>query len=126
MRFFLDEGVPVMTGDALVEAGHEVIFFNQSGVAKGSADPVVCISAAANNAILVAHDRDMKTLAKGHGVTPARFKKLNLLSLTCRESAGPSRINDALSLIEHEWKESIKRGQRLHIVIGDSVIRTHR
>ena len=84
LRFFLDEGVPVMTGEALEAAGHQVIYFKESGVAKGSSDQIVCVVAEMNDAILVAHDGDMKTLAKGHGITPARFKTLNLLRVCPR------------------------------------------
>jgi predicted nuclease of predicted toxin-antitoxin system len=78
MKFLLDEGVTVSAGKVLQDAGHEVIFFNASGLAKSSSDPLVCITALASDAILVAQDGDMKTLARGHGITPARFK-----SLTC-------------------------------------------
>ena len=126
MRFFLDEGVTVSAGHALQAAGHEVIFFNDSGVAKGADDPVVCITAEANDAVLVFSDRDMRTLARGHGVTPARFRTLNLLQLQCRESNTPARIAAAMSLIEHEWERGEGRERRFHVVIGDEVIRTHR
>lgn len=126
LKFFLDEGVPVMTGQALEAAGHEVIYFNQSSIAKGAEDPIVCIAAGANDAILVAHDGDMKVLARGHGITSARFKTLSLLELTCREADGPRRIAEAMSLIEHEWVAGAGRERRLFIVIGPEVIRTHR
>jgi len=126
LRFFLDEGVPLMTGQALQLMGHEVIYFGESGLAKGSADTMVCAIAEVNEAILVAHDNDMKTLARGHGVTPARFKSLNLLSLTCRESEGPRRIAEAMSLIEHEWAVGKGKERRLFVVLGDNTIRTNR
>ena len=103
MKFLLDEGVTVSAGHALEAAGHEVIFFDQSGLSKSSADTLVCIAAAANDAILVAHDNDMKTLARGHGITPARFRTLNLLQLLCREANSPARLAIAMSLVEHEW-----------------------
>jgi predicted nuclease of predicted toxin-antitoxin system len=126
LRFFLDEDVPVSTGKALERAGHDVIYFDSSGVGKSSADPVVCLAADINKAILVAHDGDMKTLAKGHGVTPARFKALNILKLSCRESVGPRRVAEAMSLIVHEWRKGNGRERRLFVVLGDQVIRTHR
>jgi predicted nuclease of predicted toxin-antitoxin system len=126
MKFFLDEGVTVSAGRALEAAGHEVIYFGDSGLAKGTADPVVCLAAQANDAILVANDNDMRTLARGHGITPARFKTLNLLQLKCRESNSATRISEAMSLIEHEWEKGKGRERRFHVVIGDAVIRTHR
>jgi predicted nuclease of predicted toxin-antitoxin system len=126
MRFFLDEGVTVSAGRVLEAAGHEVIFFDRSGLLKGSDDPIVCIAAEANDAILVAHDNDMKTLARGHGITPPRFRTLNLLQLLCREATSPARISEAMSLIEHEWIKGEGRERRLHVVIGDTMIRTYR
>jgi predicted nuclease of predicted toxin-antitoxin system len=126
MRFFLDEGVTVSAGHALAGAGHDVIFFNDSGLLKGSEDPLVCIAAEANEAVLVFTDRDMRTLAKGHGMARARFRTLSLLQLQCREAATPLRLTAAMSLIEHEWLKGDGRERRLHVVIGDEVMRTHR
>lgn len=115
-----------MTGKALEAAGHEVIYFGQSGIIKGSADTLVCISAAANDAILVAQDGDMKTLARGHGITPARFKSLSLLKLSCREADGPRRVTEAMTLIEHEWRVGAGRERRLFVEVSDGVIRSNR
>jgi len=126
MRFFLDEGVTVSAGRALQATGHEVIFFNSSGLAKATDDPAVCAAAEANDAVLVFTDRDMRTIAKGHGVTPARFRALSLLQLRCREAKTPARIKDAMSLIEHEWEKGEGRERRFHVVISNEVIRTHR
>jgi len=113
-------------GRALEAAGHEVIFFDRSGLLKGSDDPVVCIAAEANDAILVAHDNDMKTLARGHGIAPARFRTLSLLQLLCREANSAARIGVAMSLIQHEWEKGEGRERRLHVVVGDTMIRTYR
>ena len=126
MRFLLDEGVPVSVGQVLRAAGHEVIFFADSGLAKSSADPVVCATAAANDAVLVSHDNDMKSLARGHGITPARFKSLSLLKLSCREARSATRVQAAMSLIEHEWQVGAGQERRLYVEISDTVIRTHR
>jgi predicted nuclease of predicted toxin-antitoxin system len=124
----LDEGVPVSVGQILQEAGHEVIFFNSSGLSPGSPDAVVCAAADASNAILVALDGDMKRLARGMGVSGGRFKALSLLKLECFEPDAAARVKLALSLVEHEWKVSpvIEGKRRIYIVIGDGVIRTHR
>ncbi|WP_072341200.1 DUF5615 family PIN-like protein [Devosia enhydra] len=127
MKFLLDEGVPVSVGFVLRDAGHEVILFNESGLAKGSADPVVCVAAESSDAILVAADHDMKSLAKGHGITPARFKKLGLLRFECPKPMAVARIDASLSLIEHEWQKVVS-GQcvRIFVTIGESVIKTYR
>jgi predicted nuclease of predicted toxin-antitoxin system len=128
LRFFLDEGVPDSVGEVLRQAGHQVTLLRESGIATGSADTVVCVTAEANDCILVAQDGDMKQLAKDRGINPGRFRTLSLLRLQCREPRAASRVAAALSLIEHEWTASeAGAGQRrLYVVIGDSMIRTHR
>jgi predicted nuclease of predicted toxin-antitoxin system len=126
LKFLLDERVTVSAGKALETARHEVIYFDASGIAKGSTDSMVCIIALLNDAILVAQDADMKTLARGHGVKPARFKSLNLLKLFCRESAAAGRLKEGMSLIEHEWARGEGQERRFFVAIGDGVMRTHR
>lgn len=126
LRFMLDEGVPLSAGKALEQGGHEVIYFKDSGLAKGSADQLVCITAEKNEAILVAHDGDMRSLAKGHGIKPARFKTLSLLHLECDEANDAARLKDAMSLIEHEWVVGEGRPRRLYVTIGKEVMRTRR
>lgn len=128
LKFLLDEGVATSVGRALEHAGHEVIFFNNSGIVASSADTVVCTVAEANDAILVAHDGDMKQIAKSRGITGGRFKALSLLKLECRESQAASRVATALSLIEHEWQVAplIQGKRRLFIIVGKNTIRTHR
>jgi predicted nuclease of predicted toxin-antitoxin system len=126
LRFFLDEGVPVSVGDSLKEAGHEVILLSDA-IARGATDTLVCAAALANEAILVAQDGDMKEIAKRHGAGHDRFAQLSLLKLSCKPSQSANRIRQALSLIEHEWAYSEgKAARRLFMIIGDSVIRTHR
>jgi predicted nuclease of predicted toxin-antitoxin system len=127
MKFLLDEGVPVSVGSVLKGAGHDVIFFNNSGLAKGTPDPVVCAAAESHDAVLVAADHDMKRLAKGHGITKARFKSMGLVRFECRKPDCSTRIDAALSLVEHEW-EKVTGGHcaRLFVVIGEATIRTHR
>lgn len=127
MRFLLDEGVPVSVGKTLRDAGHKVILFNDSGLAKGSSDPVVCTAAEMNDAILVAADGDMKRLARDRGVKPARFKKLGLLKFNCRKPDASRRTSIALSLLEHEWQLVLTDNMsRFFVVIGKAMIRTHR
>jgi predicted nuclease of predicted toxin-antitoxin system len=127
LKFFLDEGVPDSVGTALRTAGHDVILLRESGIAKGSPDTIVCTAAEANDAILVAHDGDMKQLAKDRGISQGRFRSLSLLKLECRESQAAKRVADAISLVEHEWQVAgAGRRRRIFIVIGASMIRTHR
>ena len=98
-----------------------------SSKADGSADPIVCTAAETNDAVLVAADGDMKRLARGHGIKPARFKMLCLLKFECRKPDASKRTELALSLIEHEWQVVQRgRGQRFFVVIAKQTLRTHR
>ena len=122
----LDEGVPAAVGETFVIHGHELIPF-ESVVTRGSRDELVCIAAEANDALLVAFDNDMKQMARRHGVAPARFKRLNLLKFECEEPKAAARLEQAMSLLEHEWINSQRPNMpRLYVVIGKQTLRSHR
>jgi len=126
LRFFLDEGVADSVGAYLTSEGHFVIYLRDS-INTGSADPLVCIAAEANEAILVAHDADMLGLVKKHGVSNGRFKRLSLIKLSCPAPRAVDRLKTAMSLIEHEWIVSgTKTARRVHIEIKTDIIRTMR
>lgn len=118
--------MPRSVGVVLSDAGHEVIYLHEA-IATGSPDQLVCAAAEANDAILVALDADMKRLASRRGIGKARYRKLSLLKLSCKEPKAAARVQAALSLIEHEW--AIREGssdRRLFVEILDGVIRTMR
>lgn len=126
LRVLLDEGVPAAVGFVFIKHGHTLIPF-EDVVARGSRDELVCIAAEANNALLVAFDNDMKQLARRHGVTPARFRRLNLLKFECEEPKAAARLEEAMSLLEHEWAiRSNNASGRVFVDIGKEVLRTHR
>lgn len=126
LRFFLDEGVADSVGRFLEGEGHFVILLRDS-ITTGSKDPLVCVAAEANDAILVAHDADMRGLAKRYGVTNGRFKRLSLIKLSCPEPRAVDRLREALSLIEHEWEVSkTMAARRLFVEVSKDVIRTMR
>lgn len=126
LRFFLDEGVPRGVGVMLQEAGHEVIFLHEA-IATGSNDDLVASAAIANEAILVAIDKDMRTSAKRNKISLNQYKRLSLLQLRCRETQAANRVRQALTLIEAEWNwAENKSSRRLFIEIGDSRIITNR
>jgi hypothetical protein len=75
----------------------------------------------------VALDGDMRSLAQRRGIGQRRFRTLSLIKLSCKVTRSAERVNDAMSLIEHEWHYS--EGQvdrRLFMEIGSDVIRTFR
>lgn len=127
MRFFLDEGVPRSVGTVLHERGHEVIYLADA-ISLGSPDDLVAIAALHNEAILVACDGDMKQMAKKYGISNSRYRNLSLLKITLRHlTQAKHRVEQAMSLIEHEWKVSEgKRARRLFIEIRDEKISTSR
>jgi len=127
VKLLLDEGVPISVGKVFEGAGHDVTYFDESGLAKGAPDPIVCAAAQASGAILVAADHDMKRLAKSHGIAPARFKTMGLVRFECEKPKAAKRLSEALSLIEHEHGlVSEGRCERLFVVIAKATIRVHR
>lgn len=122
LRLFLDEGVPRAVGRKLDDLGHDVIYLHEA-IALGSSDLLVCAAAEANSAILVALDGDMRQIAKGHGVSNGRYKKLSLIKLSCSEVQAAARIEQFIELIESEWRLSNEKvGRRLFVDVSDSRI----
>ena len=127
LRFFLDEGVPVSVARLLRDAGHEAIHLVQSEIPRASPDENVCVAVMAQGAILVAIDGDMREIARREGVGSLRFRSLNLLKLSCRETRAAARVEDALGLIEFEWDHRPeRRRRRLHVELQENIIRVCR
>lgn len=85
---------------------------------------MVCVAALNNGAILVAADHDMKSLAKAMGASNQRFKSMSLVKLSCRKPEAAEKVNEAMSLIEHEWQcLAVRAARRLWVEIQPGVIR---
>ena len=126
LKLFLDEGVPRSVGHCFEEKGHTVIYF-EDAAAPGSPDPLVATISMENDAVLVALDGDMRKLAQQHGVGRMRYKRLSLIKLSCPETEAASRVDQVMSLIEHEWAlEPSQTERRMFIEIGTRVIRIYR
>lgn len=126
IRVFLDEGVPQSVGRTFADAGHEIIFFHEAAI-PGSPDQIVASVSEANNAVLVALDGDMRRIAQRRGIGGARYRRLSLIKLSCRETRAAARVAAAMSLIEHEWALAAdKSDRRIFIEISDNFIRTTR
>lgn len=124
----LDASVPDSVGRAFTENGHTVIYHREV-LPEGVPDELVCVTALNNNAVLVAIDSDMKRLAWRYGTSPenARFKHLNLVRLGCNPVLAAKRIEQAISLIEHEWAfKGEKTARRLWVDVEPHAIRRHR
>jgi predicted nuclease of predicted toxin-antitoxin system len=127
MRFFIDQNVPDSVARFLAGSGYEVILLRDR-IPSDSPDALVAAVAEANKAVLVTFDPDFKALASRIGVGRRRFATLSLIRFEkCRESQAASRMETALSLIEHEWLIGKKiEDRRLFVVITSQTIRTHR
>lgn len=129
LRFFVDQCVPESVAKTLENHGHEAIRLRER-IAPDSPDTLVAAVSEANDAILVTMDGDFRKIASSHGVGSRRYRRLSLLRFErCRESRAARRLEEAMSLIQHEWKAGERRGssdRRMYVVITDSTIRTHR
>jgi predicted nuclease of predicted toxin-antitoxin system len=129
LRFFLDAGVPDQVGAVLKASGH-IVFYYRDALAEKQADSVVASTALLNEAVLVAHDRDMRAFPKRYGMSPRggdRFPTLSLLHLCCAEVQAKHRIAQAMPLIELEWDfANQKTARRMWVEIGDHYLKTYR
>jgi predicted nuclease of predicted toxin-antitoxin system len=128
MRFFTDQNVPDAVNRFLISKGYIAIPLREQ-IPASSPDSLVAAVAEASEAILVTFDADFKAIASRFGIGQKRFTKLSLIRFEkCRESQAARRLEEALSLIEHEWAfgNAQKLDRRMFIVIQSQTIRTHR
>ena len=129
MRFFIDQCVPEAVSKVLENHNHEVVRLREK-IAPESPDPLVAAVAETNHAILVTMDGDFRKIASRHSVGKRRFRKLSIIRFTqCIEAKAASRIESAMSLIEHEWQIGAgleSRDRRMFVVITSDSIRTNR
>lgn len=128
LRTFLDAGVPDSVADIFRKHSHLAILHREA-LPEKSTDAVVCATAMANDAILVAIDGDMKTFAKRFGISQGstRFARLNIIRLCCNEVLASKRLDHAMTFIEHEWSVSEeKTARRLWIEVGPHFLRSNR
>jgi predicted nuclease of predicted toxin-antitoxin system len=127
MKFFMDQCVPDSVGRFLEAAGHEVVFLRRE-MPPDSPDPLVAAISEMMGAVLVTHDSDFKALAPRVPGAGGRFKKLSRIQLgKCQGPMAASRMEVALSLIEHEWSVAqVSDDKRMIVDIGLTSIRTLR
>ena len=124
----LDAGVPASVGHSLKELGQEVVFYNDV-LAESASDMVVAMTALANDAVLLAIDKDLRRIARKYGETPQdeRFSKLNLIHFCCDEVLASKRVEHAFSFIQAEWAFCLeKRSRRMWVEIGAHHLKTFR
>ncbi|RWM28482.1 DUF5615 family PIN-like protein [Mesorhizobium sp.] len=124
--FLLDASAPESVALAIEKVGHKAIRHNDV-LAEGATDIVVCETALANGAILIAVDKDMKQLTKRFNPDQERFKKLSMIQIACNAVMASKRLEQALSMIEHEWAVSQKKAaSRLWFEITNHRLTTYR
>jgi predicted nuclease of predicted toxin-antitoxin system len=106
--FLLDASSPESVAKVIESAGHKAIRHNDV-LAERTSDVVVCETAMKNNAILVAVDTDMKRLTRRFKPESDRFKKLSVVHLGCNAVMASKRMEQALSLIAHEFDVSCRK-----------------
>lgn len=127
-RVLLDASVPDSVGAVFAQNGHTVIYHREV-LTDGVPDEVVCATALRNEAVLIAIDNDMKRLARRYGTGPenARFKNLSIIRLGCNPVLAAKRVEQAMTLIEHEWAfTGAKAARRLWVDLEPHAIRSHR
>ena len=129
MRFFVDQCVPESVAKTLENHGYEAIRLRER-IAPDSPDTLVAAVSEANDAILVTMDGDFRKIASNYGVGSHRYRRLSLLRFErCRESRAALRLEEAMSLIEHEWNfgsGNSPAGRRMYVVVTEATIRTYR
>lgn len=128
LRVFLDAGVPDSVANVFKSSGHTAILHREALLEK-TPDDVVCATALANDAILVAIDADMKGLAKRFGISSGsdRFARLSIIRICCNEVLASKRLDQAMSFVEHEWTISAEKvARRLWVDIGPHWLRSNR
>jgi predicted nuclease of predicted toxin-antitoxin system len=122
-----DHNVPDSVAQVFRDHHHTVVFLRDI-MAVDSPDPVVATVADMDGAILVSCDHDFDAIAprvlKG---MRARFRRLSRLSIRCAEFHAARRVEEAMELIELEYKIAQSRpDKRMFIEIKTTGIKTNR
>jgi len=126
LKFFIDQCVPDSVARMLKDAGYLVELLRER-LATDSPDQLVATYSELSGAILVSLDRDFRNLAPRVGLGRQRFRRLSRIGIRCDEPMAARRIQEALSLIEHEWARALQSSdKRMIIEIGPTYIRTIR
>ena len=127
IRFFTDNNVPDSVGQAILNAGHNLVRLRDVMLAN-TPDQVIAVACSRSGHVLVTNDGDFRGIgaAKRLGITNREYRtKLHRIQLRCEPPRAAKRIQEVMSLIEHEW--AILDGSRpLVIELRDDIIRLMR
>lgn len=107
--------------------GHEVIRLRDV-LPMDSPDPLVAKVSQDQRAILISNDADFRKIApRVPDGERSRFRKLSRIHLQCEPAKSAERMKAAIEFILFEYDAAQKRAdKRIHIVIQNNVIKTHR
>jgi predicted nuclease of predicted toxin-antitoxin system len=127
LHLLLDHNVPDSVAEIFRAHSHTVVLLREI-MPTDSSDPVVATVGDMDGAILVSCDRDFDSIAprilKG---MRSRYRKLSRITIRCAEFHAARRIEEAMTLIELEWRTAQTRAdKRMFIEIQTSAIKTNR
>lgn len=121
--FFTDNDVEDAVGDFLRESGHSVIRLREVMLAD-SPDPIVDANCRQFGLVLVTHNwKHFRRIARELDLGGGGVKELSRIDMELHQSDGPRRMEEALPLIEAEWRR--RGGVGLQISICKRVVRIH-
>lgn len=125
--FFTDNNVPDGVGQAIINAGHGLTRLRNVMLPETS-DQVIAVACSRSGHVLVTADNDFRGsgASKRLGITNRQYRTtLHRIQLRCEPPRSARRIQDAMSLIEHEWL--LLDGTRPMVIeIRDELIRLMR
>jgi predicted nuclease of predicted toxin-antitoxin system len=127
LHLLFDHNVPDPVAQVFRARGHTVVFLREI-MPVDSPDPVVATVGDMDGAILVSCDHDFDAIAprilKG---MRARFRRLSRLSIRCAEFHAVQRVEEAMELIELEYRTAqVRPDKRMFIEIQRTGIKTNR
>jgi predicted nuclease of predicted toxin-antitoxin system len=123
MRLLIDENVQDSIARLFRDRGHEVSLVRDVFL-RGEADPVIAQLGDSLGMIVVTWDKGFRQLAKRapHGERQ-RFRNLSRLTLRCNQARAVERVQRYLELIEFEFDQAQRRGdKRLLVEITETTI----
>jgi predicted nuclease of predicted toxin-antitoxin system len=127
LHLLFDHNVPDPVAQVFRARGHTVVFLREI-MPVDSPDPVVATVGDMDGAILVSCDHYFDAIAprilKG---MRARFRRLSRLSIRCAEFHAVQRVEEAMELIELEYRTAqVRPDRRMFIEIQRTGIKTNR
>jgi len=124
--FFTDNDIPDSVGEFLKDSGHDLTRLRDVMLTT-SADPIVATACRESQLVLVTHNiKDFRKIAKDYEITKKEADGLCRVEMGCDQVRARERIEEALDVVEAEWRRLGRTKSGLIIHIGNSFIRIYR